>query len=250
MPTRLHWPSIAAPPQLAADEVHVWAVPLDVSQRTYDGLLATLSLDEPARTAAYRFDEPRRRYVVTRGVLRQLLGKYLCEQASVIELIVDKDQKPRLASKYESTGINFNVSHSGDLALIGFAHGCEIGIDVEELREVSHLEHIVRKFFHPAETSEVLAAAADARNVAFLRCWTGKEAVLKALGKGIVADLPSFRIPLEHDARGWIEYREGPSRTSRCWLEQLDPCDNYLAAVACVESTRAVRAYTFEPSNA
>jgi 4'-phosphopantetheinyl transferase len=219
-------------------------VRLDVSQRTYDGLLATLALDEQARATAYRFDEPRRRYAVARGALRELLGAYLGQQPSAIELTADKDQKPRLAGKHASAGLNFNVSHSGNLALIGFAHGCEVGIDVEELREVSPLEQIARKFFHPAETSEILAAPDNARNLAFLRCWTGKEAVLKALGKGIVADLPGFRIPLEHDARGWIEYRESPSRRSRCWLEQLNPCDNYLAAIACVESKRVVRTYT------
>jgi 4'-phosphopantetheinyl transferase len=245
MPNNPQWPPLAQPPKLAPDEVHVWAVPLDVSQRMYDTLLATLSLDERARAAAYRFDEPRRRYVIARGALRELLGKYLSESTAAIELTVDGNQKPRLASKYASNDLHFNVSHSGELAIVAFAVGCEVGVDVEALREVSYLEKIAHKFFHPAETREVLSAPSDLRNVAFLRCWTGKEAVLKALGKGIVADLASFRVPVEVNAGGWIEYRENPSRSSRCWLEQLHPCDNYLAAVACVESERAVRAYTF-----
>src|SRR5690348_7173992 len=121
MPNNLHWPPMALPPKLASDEVHVWSVALDVSQRTYDRLLATLALDEQARAASYRFPEPRRRYVVARSALRELLGQYLDKSAPAIELTVDQNQKPRLTSKYASSGLHFNVSHSGDLALIAFA---------------------------------------------------------------------------------------------------------------------------------
>src|SRR5262249_27786909 len=127
MPTKLHWPPLAKPPELAPDEAHAWAVQLDVSQRTYDGLLAALALNERARADAYRFEEPRRRYVVARGALRSLLGGYLGERPSAIELTLDQNQKPRLAGKYASNDLHFNVSHSGNLALLGFAVGCEVG---------------------------------------------------------------------------------------------------------------------------
>jgi 4'-phosphopantetheinyl transferase len=246
MPNNLHWPAVTRPPRLAPDEVHVWAVSLDVSQRTYDALLATLSLDERARAAAYRFDEPRQRYVVARGALRHLLGHYLGGSAAAIELTVDQNQKPRLAGKHGSADLNFNVSHSGELALIAFAFDGEVGVDVEKLREVSYLEPIARKFFHSAEADEVLSVPRDTRNTSFLRCWTGKEAVLKALGKGIVADLTSFRVPPKTNVRGWVEYSEKPSRRSRCWLEQLCPCDDYVAAVASVERKCTIRTFTFD----
>ena len=97
------------------------------------------------------------------------------------------------------------MSHSGDLAVIGFALGCEVGIDVEQLRDVGHLEQIARRFFHPSETSAVLSTPESARNLAFLRCWTGKEAILKALGTGIVGNLADFQVPIGDDWQGWVE---------------------------------------------
>jgi 4'-phosphopantetheinyl transferase len=139
------------------------------------------------------------------------------------------------------------VSHSGELAAIAFARGCEVGIDVEQLRDVGHLEQIARRFFRPAETSSVLSTAESNRNLAFLRCWTGKEAILKALGTGIVGNLADFQVPISDDWQGWIECSANLSDQppTRCWLEQLTPRDDYVAAIACVKSRRLVRSYTF-----
>jgi 4'-phosphopantetheinyl transferase len=247
MPTNRHWPLLAEPPELAPDDVHAWAVPLDVSRHAYEELLTTLASDERKRASDFRFDDPRRRYVIARGTLRELLGAYLHLEPAEIELAFDVNQKPHLTEKHAVSGLRFNVSHSGELAVIGFARGCEVGIDVEELRDVGHLEQIARRFFHPTETSAVLAAPESARTLAFLRCWTGKEAILKALGTGIVGNLADFQVPIDDGWQGWIDCPIGlPSgQRSRCWLEQLAPCDDYVAAIACVESKRVAHSYTF-----
>jgi 4'-phosphopantetheinyl transferase len=164
-----------------------------------------------------------------------------------IELTVDRNQKPRLSGVHAMSDLRFNVSHSGELAVIAFALGCEVGIDVEQLRDVGRLEQIARRFFHPSETSAVLSTPEPARNLAFLRCWTGKESILKALGTGIVGNLADFQVPVGDDWQGWVECSAGPDgHRSRCWLEQLTPCHQYVAAIACVESKRLLRRYTFE----
>jgi 4'-phosphopantetheinyl transferase len=247
MQTNRHWPPLATPPELTAYDVHAWSLPLDVSQRAYDSLLVTLASNERERASEFRFDDPRRRYVITRGTLRKLLAAYLHSHPTEIELTTDENQKPCLGTKHTASDLHFNVSHCGDLAVIGFALGCKVGIDVEQLRDVGHLEQIARRFFHPSETEAVLAAPATARNLSFLRCWTGKEAILKALGTGIVGNLAGFQVTIDDDWRGWIEgsakLLHGPS--SRCWLEQLTPHNDYVAAIACVESKRLVRKYTF-----
>ena len=121
MPTNRHWPPLAKPPQLGTDDVHAWAVSLDVPEHAYAGLLATLAPDERHRASEYRFDDPRRRYVVARGTLRRLLGEYLDSDPTSIELTIDQNKKPHLASQYAAADLHFNVSHSGDLAMIGFA---------------------------------------------------------------------------------------------------------------------------------
>ena len=247
MPVNLHWPPTAQPPELTTHAAHVWAVPLDVSQRTYDGLLATLAPDEQTRANEFRFDEPRRRYVVARGALRRLLGQYLDVAPPDIALTADEHRKPHVAEKHAASTVQFNVSHSGELAVIGFATGCKVGVDVEQLRDVHQLEQIARRFFHPSETNAVLAAPEPSRNLNFLRCWTGKEAVLKAVGTGILANLAGFQVPVEECRQGWIECAtsETAEKNNRCWLEQLNPCNGYVAAIACVEANRSVNTYAF-----
>src|SRR3954468_8454298 len=105
MPTNRHWPSLANPPQLHIDDVHAWAVPLDLSQQAYAELFEMLASDERKRSSDFRFDDPRRRYVISRGALRRLLGAYLDLQPTAIQLTVDQNQKPRLAHNSASTGL-------------------------------------------------------------------------------------------------------------------------------------------------
>jgi 4'-phosphopantetheinyl transferase len=242
----IDWPNAEEPVELADDEAHVWAMPLAVLQPVGEEHWATLAADERDRANSFRFDRPRRRYVIVRSALRRLLGGYVGIAPSEVELTCDRNGKPRLADKHAASSLTFNLSHSGDLALIGFTTGCEVGVDVEQVREVSHLAQIARRFFHPLETDAVLAAPAAASNEAFLRCWTEKEAVLKAIGTGITGLLADFHVPIDESWQGWIELysRAQEYERSRCWLEHLSPCDGYVAAIAFLESQRRVRCFT------
>src|SRR5262249_47331784 len=153
----------------------------------------------------------------------------------------------QLAHRHTAADLRFNVAHSDELAIIGVSRGCEIGVDVEHLREVTHLERIARRFFHPLESKIILDEPASTRSNVFLRCWTGKEAVLKAIGVGITGSLSSFRVPLNEDAQAWIYLpaKAGEPIASRCWMRRLAPCDEYLAAVACVGRQCDVHCFTF-----
>ena len=235
------------PPKLAADEAHVWAVPLVESEPTEHELLAALSADEQARAKEFRFDVPRRQFIVTRGVLRILLGHYLDERPAEIAFGFEAVAKPRLANKYAASDLRFNVSHSGDLALIAVTLGSDVGIDVEQCRPVKQLDQLARRYFHPAEIEAVLATASDARNDAFMRCWTGKEAVLKAHGVGIAGSLDAFQVPLAESFEGWIDLSALPKvgNTSQCWLQRLVPRDDYVAAIALLGGQRRVVCQTF-----
>ena len=102
------------------------------------------------------------------------------------------------------------------------------------------MEQIAQRFFHPAEADAVLATARRRANDAFLRCWTAKEAVLKAYGTGIAASLDAFQVPLAESYEGWVDLSALPSsnRDSRCWLQRLSPCNDYVAAAAFMGSER------------
>ena len=240
------WSNNAGKTGLAAHEAHAWAIPLIVSQNGWDDLWATLAPAERGKANDFRFEDPRRRFVIARGALRRLLGAYLGVPPADVELTSDPNGKPHLASGHDVTDLRFNVSHSGDLALVAIAAGCEIGIDVERVHKVGQMEQIARRFFHPAEAEAVLATPEAERNAAFLRCWTAKEAILKAIGTGITGSLANIQVPIGNSWQGWIELPGNLStnETSRCWLQQLTPQDEYLAAIACVESQRLIRCFT------
>jgi 4'-phosphopantetheinyl transferase len=232
---------------LAAEALDVWAVRLDHRAAPWETLVAALSAAERQRADQFRLEQPRQRFIVTRAALRALLGNYLGLPPKSVPLEIEPAGKPRLGEACRASGMHFSIAHSGDLALIAATTGCEVGVDVERVRAVRHAEHIARRFFHPAETEAILAAGPAARDAVFMQCWTGKEAVLKAIGNGITGSLASFCVPADKFDATWITLPAMLcANHSRCWLQQVVPCEGYVGAVACLGEERHVRRFAFD----
>lgn len=243
----LSWPTAKVPPKLGDNEAHVWAVPFDGSAVREVALLAVLSDEERQRADEFRLERPRQQFVCTRGALRILLGHYLNAPPQEVPFSFEAIAKPRLAEKYATTNIRFNVSHSGDLGLIAITSRCDIGIDVEHRRPVKNLEQLADRYFHPAEIEAITTTTINDRNDAFFRCWTAKEAVLKAYGTGIAGALDAFEVPLEASFAGWVDLSglKQKDKASSCWVERLAPNHDFLAAIALVGCQRQTACYTF-----
>ena len=170
---------------------------LDLDPAALPPLALLLSADERARAARFRLERDRRRFVVARARLRQLLAERLAASPESIALVYGPHGKPALAQG----SLRFNVSHSGELALYAFSRDREVGIDVEAVRDVPEAERIARRWF----------AEADYRRFGFLGCWTRREAVAKALGRGIA---------------------EPDAGDAGCSVHGFSPAPGYLAAVA------------------
>ena len=241
------WPVTTDAPELAEGEAHAWAVPLVVDDAAYEKCWGALSVDERKRADGFRFQNVRRAFIVAHGGLRSVLGQYLGQQARDVTYSFQRGSKPRIGSEYESSQLHFNLSHSGNLAVVLVTKGCEVGVYVERLREVNQLENIALRYFHPTEVEAVLATAEDGRSEAFLRCWTAKEAALKAYGTGIVESLDAFDVPLEQSFADWIDLSalRNAEQGSRCWLERIAPCDGYVAAAAFMGEQRRLRCFQF-----
>jgi 4'-phosphopantetheinyl transferase len=242
------WPPATGATTVSDDELDVWALSLDAREAHSDELAAILSSAERDRAADYGLDEPRRRFIITRAALRMLLGQYLGRPASGIELEHDRHGKPRLAGDSMAGDLRFNVAHSASLALIAVTRGSEVGVDAERVRQVKRADHIARRYFHPAEIEAIVSASPAARNAVFMRCWTGKEAVLKAIGTGVTGSLASFKVPTaEYFGAAWIDLPPPLSPNfSRCWLHELAPCQHYVGAVACCGPKRNVRCFALD----
>jgi 4'-phosphopantetheinyl transferase len=174
--------------------VHIWYTRLDPPDSIVAQMEQTLSADEWSRLRRFHFARDARRYAVRRGVLRHLLGRYLSIPPGEVAFAYGPQQKPILAEPLAGTGLHFNLSDSGEMAVYAFAVEQSIGVDIEEHRDYPDARQLARDYFSPAETLW-LSQQPDAQlSLAFLRCWTCKEAVVKALGDGLMAPLQEFTV--------------------------------------------------------
>src|SRR5688572_17022812 len=178
---------------LADDEIHVWSAQLEDPDCDVSRFYEALTNDERDRAARFHFERHRRRFIVGRGILRTLLACYLGVRACDIRFEYTAKGKPLLA---EPRVKNFgcNVSHSGDLALFAFALGAPVGVDVEIIRPIEHMDAIAKRFFSPLENEMLQQVTPADRLEAFFNCWTRKEAYIKAEGLGLWIPLDSFTV--------------------------------------------------------
>lgn len=174
--------------------VHLWRVDLNAEAEFEKGLYEHLGPDERARAKRLASADARRRYVITRGTLRMLLGPMLGERPRSIPIEAGPNGKPYVSGA--GHGVHFNVSHSADAAMICIATCGDVGVDLESVRHVPTAIALARRHFAPVEASFVEAGGAAGADGRFLLCWTRKEALAKATGAGLNLDLRGFVVPL------------------------------------------------------
>jgi 4'-phosphopantetheinyl transferase len=182
---------------LEVNVVDVVAAPLDVDASTLRELGSTLENAERARAARFRFSGDWSRATAARGWLRRLLGAGLDCLPGDIRFAYGPQGKPTLAD--DSHGLHFNVSHSEGLALFAFALGREVGVDLER-DDVDAPTSVAGNFFSAAELAALNRVPDAGRAQAFLRCWTRKEAFVKACGGGLSIPLDAFDVSIDQDA--------------------------------------------------
>jgi 4'-phosphopantetheinyl transferase len=229
-----HWLAAKAPVAIRSDQVDVWRAHLDVGHSHTGELEQFLSQDELARAKRFYVERDRNRFVVARGLLRSILGRYLDIEPSHIEFIYGPYGKPSLADEFAVQGIRFNLSHSDGLALYAIACGREVGVDVERLRLDFPGREIAERFFSPREVAMLFALPSNRQPEAFFNCWTRKEAYIKARGEGLSVPLSDFDVSLAPGEPARLLYTSaGPNETSRWTLRELNLYEtDFVAAVA------------------
>lgn len=195
METPITWLTAPQPASLPGKCVDIWRAPL-ADEALAARLATSLSPEECSRAARFSQERDRRRFVIARGILRSLLSRYLQRSPDAFPIASTALGKPVLAAGFASNSIRFNVSHSADLALFAFAENREIGIDLEHLRPGIDALQLGQRFFSESEAAQLAALPSNLQAEAFLRCWTRKEAYMKAHGKGLQMPLSSFSVSL------------------------------------------------------
>lgn len=233
--------ALAIPPgPLQAGAVHVWRARIappagaPIDSPPGDALWRSLSEDERARGARFKFDRHRYRYVSARAALRRLLARYAAVEPAELVFDYGLQGKPRIDQPAAARGISFNMSHSGDLALLAFTIGPRIGVDIEAVRNMPNALGIARRFF-TVDEAELLSTANDVSDC-FFRFWTRKEAVIKAVGTGLATPLSDFDVSsgLQSD-EPWRTVRVASLPDNLWAVHDLPAADGYRAAI-CVET--------------
>lgn len=172
--------------------VEVWVVDLLVQDHELARANDLLSPDEARRADRFRYPADRRKFVVSRGSLRRILGGYLSAAPEQAVFEYGEYGKPRLSAP--PIDIRFNLSRSGDKALIACTVGHEIGVDIEWANRDIEFNELASRFFTGNENAALQKYPADQRKQAFLKCWTLKEAFVKAVGKGLSLGLDAFDV--------------------------------------------------------
>jgi 4'-phosphopantetheinyl transferase len=217
------------------EEVHVWCVTLDVSPGDLQFLHGTMSEDELARSARFRSQKDRERYIASRGFLRVIIGRYLGVSPDHLQFSYSEHGKPGLCGENQRDMLRFNLSHSDELALYAIGHNRDLGIDIERIHSEIMDWEIAERFFSPREVDVLRSLPPRMQREAFFNCWTRKEAFIKATGKGLSLPLDQFDVTLTPGQPAQLKSTLwDPEEASRWALLALSPAPGYAAAL-CVE---------------
>jgi 4'-phosphopantetheinyl transferase len=217
---------------LPEDEVQLWRVDLEAIRADESRWQKLLSLDESTRAARFHFSHDRQRFVASRAVLRTVLASYLATDPNGVNFSYSKKEKPSLGAVHAGKDVTFNVSHSGGIALFAFTRKREIGVDVEQIRRDFDVEAIARRFFSAQEQRDLAAFPTEERIDAFFRCWTRKEAYIKATGDGLSLPLSQFDVSLASgETNALLATRPDGSEAGRWLLQEVPSGPDYVAAL-------------------
>lgn len=218
---------------LTRQEVHVWRCKLDQSPSQVDGFLRTLTPDEQARAGRFHFQKDREHFIVARGVLRAIIGRYLNTEPGRIRFSYGEYGKPDLPKEPGGDSIRFNMSHSNGLALFALTLDRELGVDLEWIRPGVADDKIAERFFSPQEVRVLRALPRDLQDEAFFNCWTRKEAYIKAKGEGLSMPLNLFDVSLAPgEPAALLKTAVDPREASRWSLRELFPAAGFAGAIA------------------
>jgi 4'-phosphopantetheinyl transferase len=205
----------------ADGEIEVVVTRLDETSESVAALARSLCAQERQRAARLRFERDRRRFIVARARLRELLAARLGVRPASVRLACNPNGKPALARQPAQAHWRFNVSHCEEVAVYALSRRREVGIDVEAIRSLPAADAIAAQCFTPRESEAYRGLAPRDKPLAFFRCWTRKEAFVKALGVGLSVRLDE------------LDVSEGRVGENGAWrLESFSPLAGFIAALA------------------
>ena len=219
-------------PLPGADEAHVWVAFLSESVPLLASYECGLSVEEKQRAGRFSRPDDRARYIAAHGILRELLGQYLSIAPAELSFGQNAFGKPRITPRSVQTDLAFNLAHSGEVIIFAFANYHRVGIDVEAIRTDLDFSDLAQSQFSPDEMRTLQAFDSAARTNAFFRCWTRKEAYVKARGEGLAIALKEFTVRFGPDELPGVSWAaDDPLAAARWAMFDLEPAPGYAGAI-------------------
>ncbi len=234
------WTPAAASPPLERGVAHVWRVRLPLGDAALAELTALLAPSERERMLRFRLEEGRHTATVSYGLRRRVLAAILDADPHALAFDLGEHDKPALVN---DPALHFNVSHSAGMLLLAVAWDAPLGIDVERIKPRMDHERIARRFFSPHEVDVFLALPEDERMPGFFRCWTRKEAFIKARGAGFTFPLRDFDVSLEPGVPQLLAVRSAGDDAANWRMHDLDVGEGFEAALVTAAHVRVVQRY-------
>lgn len=220
-------------------EVRVASADLRIGGAGFARCLSILDAEERARAARFLRETDRQRFVASHAALRLVLGQALGLPPRSIQFAKEPTGRPYLLGGGEDA-LDFNLSHSGDHALIGLVRGARVGVDVEVWRPLPDALRLARAYFAPDEIAALAALPAATIEAAFFSLWTRKESVVKAMGTGLSLPLVSFSVTVPPDPPALLRIAGAADRWT---LRQIALGAGVSATVAVTANPAALRTH-------
>jgi 4'-phosphopantetheinyl transferase len=226
--------SIGCPSELGRGVVQLWQRRLAASAAEVGACYELLSSDEQERAHRFRLERPRNEFVLTRGILRSLLAQYLGITPQEVRFRYATRGKPVLEGESD---VCFNVSHTDGLALMAFVKRRAIGVDVEYLGRNTDAKRLAERFFSERERQALSSLSGDELQAAFFRCWTRKEAYIKAKGDGLSLPLHQFDVSIAAGGHNTLlATRPDPAEAAKWTICDVPIGLGYVAALSVREA--------------
>jgi 4'-phosphopantetheinyl transferase len=223
--------------QITPHEIHIWTADLTLTQTEESKKFELLSADERERANRFHFPIHKQRFIAARSQLREILHLYLAIPPQDIIFSYDEHHKPHLQHS-DSIPLQFNLSHSEHIAVFAFTLHHAIGIDIEKIQDDFNFA-VAQRYFSKEENTALMQLPSQEKNAAFYRIWARKEAIIKAVGKGLAIPLSTFSVSLS-------QHKEVITFDHQDWsLIPLSIHPEYESAVATNQTVKKICSWKF-----
>ncbi|MCU7940340.1 MAG: 4'-phosphopantetheinyl transferase superfamily protein [gamma proteobacterium symbiont of Bathyaustriella thionipta] len=236
---------------LSAEMIDIWLCQLSHQQEKENDFFAQLCDEEMRRAKRFKFAIHRSRFIASHGFTRTVLSHYLKTEPALINYRKGKQGKPYLVNinRSDVSHLQFNLSHTEDIAILVITQGAEIGVDIECNERKTDWQWIVQRFFTESEQKCLFALPEDQQKAAFFELWTRKEAYMKVLGTGLSLAPTEFSLTVPPEKPALIKHHS----TTYPALEQVEfktlkmpeSFNHYCASLAVATTISKCRFYQF-----